>query len=112
MRSYRQHCGIENHLIGVWSAPPRPAIIRASDGVISGRSASFRPLLSSNEYSCCDTCSPAFLVYNCSCSTTGASYSSKPNFSAVSLQVLNNHFLRRMSSGYKSSTEERRGGKE
>mmetsp|Transcript_7051 Transcript_7051/g.20547 ORF Transcript_7051/g.20547 Transcript_7051/m.20547 type:complete len:200 (-) Transcript_7051:232-831(-) len=47
VRSYRQHCGIENHLMVVGSALRRPSTIRASDGVISGRSVTRRPPLSS-----------------------------------------------------------------
>ena len=71
---------------------------RASDGVISGRSASFRPDWSSIEYSCFITSSPAFRTYSSSDSSTGASYSSKPCSPATARQWPKSHVRSDMSS--------------
>ena len=45
-RSYRNSWGMENHRIGLRSPRPRAPTMRASVGVISGRSATSRPPLS------------------------------------------------------------------
>ena len=69
---------MEYHLTGSESDLPLDITMRASDGVISGRSATRRSPLSWKLYSCCVTSSPALRTYSSSLSSTGASYSSNP----------------------------------
>ena len=101
----RQHWGIENHLRGsaALTSPVAKFVkfktIRASEGVISGRSDSRRPERSSIEYSCAVTSSPALRMYSSSDSSTGASYSSKPCSAATSRHWPKSQVRSAMSSG-------------
>ncbi len=67
-----------NQRIGFFSALTCCATMRASVGVISGRSATSRPPLSVKAYSWPTISSPLFAVYNSIDSSGGPSYSSKP----------------------------------
>ena len=108
MVSKRQHWGMLNHLIGRTSLTlpstrfVRSRIMRASDGVISGRSVTPVPSLSSKLYICCVISSPALRSYSPTVSSTGASYSWKPKSSAA-LRMLPKSQLRSLiCSGKKS----------
>src|SRR2546426_7556507 len=62
-----------NQRIGFLSAWACAPTMRASVGVISGRSATLRPPLSSNAYSCCTISSPLLSVYSSNGSSGGRS---------------------------------------
>ena len=101
-----------NHLIGRTSLTlpstrfVRSRIMRASDGVISGRSVTPVPSLSSKLYICCVISSPALRSYSPTVSSTGASYSWKAKRRAISLKWPNSQLRVRMSSGKKSRVPE------
>src|SRR5438034_502608 len=59
-------------IMSAWACAPT---MRARVGVISGRSATLRPPLSSNAYSCCTISSPLLSVYSSNGSSGGPSYS-------------------------------------
>jgi hypothetical protein len=64
-----------NQRTGLRSAFARAATMRATVGVISGRSATSRPPLSTKLYNWPTISSPLFLVYRSSGSNGGPSYS-------------------------------------
>mmetsp|Transcript_37886 Transcript_37886/g.62657 ORF Transcript_37886/g.62657 Transcript_37886/m.62657 type:complete len:248 (+) Transcript_37886:1203-1946(+) len=76
--------------------------MRASVGVISGRRATALPSLSMKLYICSVISSPPLRLYKASDSSTGASYSTKASFRAVSRKCAKSQFLMRISSGKKS----------
>ena len=76
-----------------------PRTIRASDGVISGRSVTSVCSLSTNEYICCVISSPALRLYSSWRSKTGASYSSNPHASPTARKWSKSQRCRRISSG-------------
>ena len=87
------------HLSGRGSPPFFAMTIRARLGVISGRSDTARPPLSTKLYSWPVTSSPALRVYRLSDSSTGASYSEKPYDDATERQCSNSHVRNLMSGG-------------
>mmetsp|Transcript_23265 Transcript_23265/g.68435 ORF Transcript_23265/g.68435 Transcript_23265/m.68435 type:complete len:259 (+) Transcript_23265:1-777(+) len=104
--SKRQHCGMENHLTGSSTLPPSERIMRARVGVISGRRETALPSLSVKLYICCVISSPPLRTYSCSASSTGASYSTKASWRAVSRNLAKSQLRVRISAGKKSRVPE------